>query len=176
MHRRVQVIDQLRANCRLSENQFHGGERVTRIAVQHIQERIESIPSFEAFLLHGDSTALHKSAECFDRTAQEFPDLPAGLTAFVTREPLRGVREHELVAFLDGFKVLPDLRHTLSFFVRPAGSHGYFYVPSLRVVVRQVEFPPHRAEDHRLCDVELLQTNREVYMHHDKRYESDASQ
>src|SRR5437016_4121441 len=61
MHRCIQVVDQLGADSRLTEYKFHGGKRITRIAVQHSQEGLESVFSFEVSLPNRSRTALCES-------------------------------------------------------------------------------------------------------------------
>src|SRR5260370_19145483 len=77
MYGRIQVVDQLGADLRLIEYEFHSGKRITRVAVQHGQKSREPVSSFEFFLPYRSRTTLRESDECFERAIQEFPALPA---------------------------------------------------------------------------------------------------
>src|SRR6266436_542639 len=102
MDRRVQVVDQLRADGGLCQNQLDGGERVAGVAVQHRQER-------RAF--HGRPTAFCQAIQRAHGATQKFADSWAGLIAW---KPLRRVGEHELVALFDSVTALQNFGWHLS--------------------------------------------------------------
>src|SRR2546425_2541554 len=117
------------------------------VAIQHGQERREMVPLSAAFLPPCGRTVGRKSAKGLDGPMQEFPELSAGLSAFIAGKPLRCVRQHELVTLLDGLKAIPYVcDHILRVLLRSSGSRPrYLHFPPLRVVVFQVELAPHRA-------------------------------
>ena len=63
--------------------------------------------------------ALGQPGQRFDGAIQKFADLSAGLAAFVARQPLRRVGQHELVTLFDGVTALGEIsRHSLALAVR----------------------------------------------------------
>src|SRR5208283_3474222 len=96
----VQVVDQLRADGGLCENQLNRGERVAGVAVKHRKECLVSLGRLKAFLFNRRCTALCQTRHRSHGTAQIFAD-PARMASFVTRKPLCRVGQHKFVAFFD---------------------------------------------------------------------------
>ncbi len=96
VNRRVQVVDQLRADGRLRQDQLHGGPGVAGIAFEHGDEG--GVRGWIDVQLRDE--AGEKRAQVRERLialAQELADLTVALIA---REPLRRIREQELVALI----------------------------------------------------------------------------
>src|SRR5437762_6898010 len=97
MNRRVQVVDQLRADGGLGQNQIQRGERVARVAVQHRPECLVS---------HRRPADFCEAVQRVHGATEEFTNLWAALIA---RQPPRGISQHELVAFFNSFTTFQDL-------------------------------------------------------------------
>ena len=52
MDRCVQIVDQLRADGGLGENQLHGGQGIAGVTVKHGKIRIVPLGGLEIFLFH----------------------------------------------------------------------------------------------------------------------------
>src|SRR5208283_2804116 len=143
-----------------------GCQRVAGVTVEHHKERMVSFSRLNAFLFYRRSIALCHARDCSDGAHQVFAYLSTGLAAFLTRKPLRGVSQHELVALFNGVRAFPDLRDHFSILIprsrrfprRTRDPDG----PALRIVLLKIEVAAHPPEDHRFRDRALLRSNSEV--------------
>src|SRR5439155_3527921 len=105
----VQVVDQLRADRSLGQHEAKRRLRVPAVAVEDAEEVAVRRSRF-------DVQALDKTVEEFGQTGQRrvastqiLTDLGSRGASFLARQALGGVRQHELVAFLDGIAAVVEL-------------------------------------------------------------------
>ena len=75
MNRSVQVVDQLRADGALRQNQFNRGERVVCVAAEHRKERLVSFGRLKVLVFHGRRAALCQARDRSPGAPQVFADL-----------------------------------------------------------------------------------------------------
>src|SRR5271167_656317 len=115
MDRCVQVVDQLRADGGLRQNQLNGGKRVACVAIEHRKERQVFVGWLKAFLFDCQRTSLGKPHQGFHGAMQELTDLSTRFAALVTGQPLGCIGEHKLVALFHSITTTPDLsQHRLT--------------------------------------------------------------
>src|ERR1700678_3934798 len=108
MDRRIQVVDQLRTDRGLGENQFNGCNGVAGVAGQYCDERSIFFRWVKVFSFNSQRGALRESGHRICGALQEFANLRIRLAALIGRKSLCGISQHELVALFDGVATLPD--------------------------------------------------------------------
>ena len=81
----VQIVNQLGTDRGLSENQFNGNQRVTRVAIEYRNERQVFAGGFKSFLFDCHRTSFPQPRQGFHGAMQELTDLSTLLAALVTR-------------------------------------------------------------------------------------------
>ena len=82
MDRRVEVVDQLRADRGLGQYQLDRGQRVPRIAIYDTQKVLVGPRRFQAFLFHQRREGVRKPGERLHRTLQKIADPSASAATF----------------------------------------------------------------------------------------------
>ena len=82
------------------------GEQVAGTAIEHRKERLVPSGSRPSVLPPSHSSCQPSTA--LTARCRDLADLSARLTAFVTRETLRRVGQHELIAFFDDVTALSN--------------------------------------------------------------------
>src|SRR5713226_5789444 len=102
MDRGVEVVDELRADRRLGEDELQRGLRVARVAIDDCDEREIRRRGLEAETFRESRQKLAEAGQRRVAAVEVLAGLPAGVAALIGGETLGGVREHELVRLLDG--------------------------------------------------------------------------
>src|SRR4029077_3365825 len=114
MDGRVQIIDQLGTDDRLSEDQLDRSERVAGVAGDHLEERVVAVGRYKILLLHRDRETLRKSVRSCDNPPKILADFSAGCATNIAGEALRRVGQHKLITFFDCVAALLNIsRHPL---------------------------------------------------------------
>lgn len=77
MDGRVKIVNQLRTDVGLRQNQLNGGNRIARVTVEHRKEGLVAFGGIEKFLFHRQRAAAGKPRNCSDSAAQKFSNLCA---------------------------------------------------------------------------------------------------
>lgn len=101
MDRRVQIVDQLRADGRLSQDELHGGLRVARVAIDDADKRVKGRRRVDRESIDRGGQRPAQAVERLRATAQVLASLAAVLTRVFGRQALRSVTKAELVRLLD---------------------------------------------------------------------------
>jgi hypothetical protein len=167
MDRGVQVIDQLRADGDLRENNLNGGQGVAGVPFQHREECEVWFGGKKFLVSYRRRIGLRHTGKSGNRAGQVL----SHLAIFFTRETLAGIAEHEFVALFDGIATGTNVfAHRLGqdFLRRLAGRIALFRNgPAFRVMMFQVMFTADPTEDHRFCDEKFFGSDRKVDVDHD---------
>src|SRR5580700_5230499 len=98
----VQIIDQLRSDGRLGENQLDGGKRVLGVALKHETEGLVAILRLQVVFLGRCEVTDREIRKSGCGVIETFANLAVRPADGFARKPLPGVAEHELIAFFDG--------------------------------------------------------------------------
>src|SRR5260370_19170038 len=84
MNGSVQIIDQLRTNDGLGQNQINGGKRVAGVAIENRKKRRVFFGWPKTLLPNCRRTNFRQSRQSFNRTLQELANLRTPLAAFLS--------------------------------------------------------------------------------------------
>ena len=97
MDRRVEVVDELRADGWLCEHELHGRLRVARVAIDDADEGVIGRRRLEPEAIDGCGERVAKAVERLLAAAQVVAGLAPVFTRVLGGQPLRGVPQTELV-------------------------------------------------------------------------------
>ena len=164
MNRRVQVVDELRADvlAREHEPEAPRARRARRRRRPRRTRRPSSAAPHRARCAQASMTGLKPSsaATILSRYSRTLRPAAAPLSVCAA---LRRVREHELVAGLDRLDALLQDRR----------SSSSVYLPAFWIVVLVELSARDPTEDHRARELQLLGPQREVDVHHHHRDEHE---
>src|ERR1700674_277703 len=101
VNRRVEIVDQLRADRGLRQHQADCGAGVAGVSIQHGNERMVLFRWLELFALQDLREHVSEAVERLVALCQQRPKLRAAAAARLGPKTLRGIGEHELVALLN---------------------------------------------------------------------------
>ncbi len=118
MDRRVEVVDQLRADGWLCQDEIHRGLRVARVTIDDADERVIGGCAVGREAIDGRGQRVAEAVERLLAAAQILARLPPVFTGVFGRQALGCVAQTELVGLFDGVAARSKIREQLAAAVR----------------------------------------------------------